>query len=98
MTIKCIKEFTSNQTIELKAFKTEDGKTIEAIVGKLNVWANDNTKTKKKDVVFVEIKTPELSTGSGKRINLMLMMRKIGLINILGKHIFSYPISQILLN
>ncbi len=66
VTIKCIKEFTSNQTIELKAFKTEDGKTIEAIVGKLNVWANDNTKQKKKDVVFVEIKTPELSTGSGK--------------------------------
>ncbi|WP_336703850.1 hypothetical protein [Chryseobacterium indologenes] len=66
VTIKCIKEFTNNQTIELKAFKAQDGKIIEAMVGKLNVWANDNTKQKKKDVVFVEIKTPELSTGSGK--------------------------------
>lgn len=66
VTVKCIKEFTSNQTIELKAFKTEAGATVESIAGKINVWANDNTKQKKKDVVFVEIKTPELSTGSGK--------------------------------
>ncbi|WP_343687785.1 hypothetical protein [Chryseobacterium gleum] len=66
VTIKCIKELTSNQTIELKAFKTEAGATVESIAGKINVWANDNTKQKKKDVVFVEIKTPELSTGSGK--------------------------------
>ncbi|MDC8101366.1 hypothetical protein [Chryseobacterium rhizosphaerae] len=66
ITIKCIKEFTTDQAIELKAFKTKDGTTVEAIVGKINVWANDVTKHKKKDVVFVEIRTPEILIGNGK--------------------------------
>lgn len=68
VTIKCIKEFTTDQTIELKAFKAEKGTTIEAIVGKINVWANDVTKHKKKDVVFVKIKTPEIKIGDGERV------------------------------
>lgn len=63
ITIKCIKEFTNDQTIELKAFKTDKGTTIEAIAGKLNVWANDTSKQKKKDVVFVQIKTRIDSTS-----------------------------------
>ncbi|WP_333597425.1 hypothetical protein [Chryseobacterium flavum] len=57
ITIKCIKEFNTDQTIELKAFKTKEGAVVEAIVGKINVWANDVIKHKKKDVVFVKIKT-----------------------------------------
>lgn len=66
VTIKCIKEFAKDQTIELKAFKNDNGTNIEAIAGKLNVWANDATRLKEKNVVFVEIKTPELLAGAGK--------------------------------
>ncbi len=62
VTIQCIKEFNKDQTIELKAFKDEQGKKIEAIAGKLNVWANDVTKHKQKEVVFVEIRTPAISS------------------------------------
>ena len=62
VTIKCVKEFTTDQTIELKAFKTAESITLEAIAGKLNVWANDASKHKKKDVVFIEIKTPPISS------------------------------------
>ncbi|WP_267403389.1 MULTISPECIES: hypothetical protein [unclassified Chryseobacterium] len=65
ITIKCIKEFENDQTIELKAHKkTEKGDT-EAIVGKINVWANDASKQKEKNVVFVKIKTPEIILGTG---------------------------------
>lgn len=66
VTIKCIKEFAKDQTVELKAFKNDNGTNIEAIAGKLNVWANDATRLKEKNVVFVEIKTPELLAGAGK--------------------------------
>jgi len=64
ITIKCIKEFEKDQTIELKAFKKDArGETIEAIAGKINVWANDISKQKEKDVVFIQIKTPDFSRG-----------------------------------
>ena len=69
ISIKCIKEFTTDQTIELKAFKKDKaGQLIEAIAGKMNVWANDVTKQKKKDVVFVTIKTPEIMIGTGEKV------------------------------
>lgn len=63
ITIKCIKEFTTDQTLELEAYKKDKDTTIEAIAGKLNVWANDITKQKTKDVVFVAIVTPNLLGG-----------------------------------
>ncbi len=61
--IKCIKEFDKDQTKEIKAFKDDDITPVEAIAGKLNVWANDVTKHKQKDVVFVKIIVQNLSGG-----------------------------------
>ncbi|WP_326981330.1 hypothetical protein VUJ46_13805 [Chryseobacterium sp. MYb264] len=67
--IKCVKEFETDQTIELKAFKKDaKGETIEAIAGKINVWANDISKQKEMDVVFIEIKTPEINGKKNKPI------------------------------
>ncbi|WP_326982451.1 hypothetical protein VUJ46_20065 [Chryseobacterium sp. MYb264] len=64
ITIKCVKEFENDQTIELKAFKKDaKGETLEAIAGKINVWANDISKQKEKDVVFIKI-TTRLSANS----------------------------------
>ncbi|EKB62078.1 hypothetical protein HMPREF9700_00003, partial [Bergeyella zoohelcum CCUG 30536] len=68
ITIKCVKEFSSDQTIDLKAFKEEKGTKIESLVGKINVWANDKSKQKKKDVVFVEIRTLAISSKKEKKI------------------------------
>lgn len=67
ITIKCIEEFTTDQTLVLKAYKKEKNETLEAIAGKLNVWANDTSKQKSINVVFVEIKT-KLSTTSTPKI------------------------------
>ncbi|RXM50198.1 MULTISPECIES: hypothetical protein [unclassified Chryseobacterium] len=75
--IKCIKEFTADQTIELKAFKDDKGTTVEAIVGRVNVWANDATKHKKKDVVFVEIRTPAISSKKEEKPNATLEKSRI---------------------
>lgn len=60
ITIKCNNEFTTDQEIIVKAYKEnqEQGK----LAGKLNVWANDATKQKQKKVVFVQIKTPPISS------------------------------------
>ncbi len=67
--IKCIKEFENDQTIELKAFKKNvKGETMEAIAGNISVWANDISKQKEKDVVFIEIKTPEINGKKNKPI------------------------------
>ncbi|QDP85767.1 hypothetical protein FNJ88_09495 [Chryseobacterium sp. SNU WT5] len=65
VTIKCIKEFAKDQTVELKAFKNDNGTNTEAIAGKLSVWANDITK--QKNVVFVKVKT-KLSPTSAPKI------------------------------
>ncbi|SUV52723.1 hypothetical protein [Bergeyella zoohelcum] len=55
--IKCIEEFSTDQTITLKAYKNTPENALNSIAGKINVWANDKSKQKKKDVVFVKIKT-----------------------------------------
>ncbi len=61
ITIKCDKEFTTDQEIIIKAYKKglEDGK----LAGKINVWANDASKHKQQKVVFVQI-TSKLSRSS----------------------------------
>ncbi|AZA53441.1 hypothetical protein [Chryseobacterium sp. G0201] len=61
--IKCIKEFEIDQTIELKAFKKTEKGNLETVVGKLNVWANDVSKQKEKNVVFVKVFVQNLSGG-----------------------------------
>ena len=62
--IKCIEEFVKDQTVEIKAFREDKGIILEAVVGKLNVWANDTITHKQKSVVFVKIKTKLSSTSS----------------------------------
>ncbi|SSZ55690.1 hypothetical protein [Bergeyella zoohelcum] len=58
--IKCIEEFSTDQAVTLKAYKNTPENALNSIAGKINVWANDKSKQKKKDVVFVEVitKTP----------------------------------------
>ncbi|MFL0062336.1 zinc metalloprotease, partial [Tenacibaculum maritimum] len=58
--IKCKKEFSNDQTLTIKAFKKGVSNAIE--VGKIQVWANDKTKQKEKKVVFVQLKTPPISS------------------------------------
>jgi uncharacterized protein involved in type VI secretion and phage assembly len=69
ITIECLKEFAGDQTLIIQAYKenpnTCEVESLEA--GKLKVWANDATKQKTKKVVFVEIKTPSIS--SKKELN-----------------------------
>ena len=67
VTIECLKEFNSDQTIIINAIK-EDENCIEKkeLAGKLNVWANNRTKQKRAKVLLVEVKTNILSTIGGE--------------------------------
>ncbi len=64
--IKCTKEFSSDQVIELKAFKQDNSVQIESLVGRISVWANNKAKHKEKKVVFVQVQTPEINGKSRK--------------------------------
>ncbi|MBO9620896.1 MAG: hypothetical protein J7539_17885, partial [Niabella sp.] len=57
-TIECLKEFSNNQTIVINAIK-KNAQGIEELnpAGKLIVWANDQTKRKKKKALLVDVKT-----------------------------------------
>ncbi|WP_143305846.1 phage baseplate assembly protein V [Chitinophaga vietnamensis] len=58
VTIECIKEFKTDQTIKVLAVtKGPDGKESTAIAGKICVWANDATRRKKKNILLVEVTT-----------------------------------------
>lgn len=59
--IKCDKEFSADQTLTVKASKKGVANTVE--VGKIQVWANDQTKQKEKKVVFVQLKTKVSKTS-----------------------------------
>ena len=67
ITIKCDTEFTIDQEIIIKSYKEEQEKGT--LTGKLNVWSNDVTKHKQKKVVFVQIKTPAISTPRKLKAN-----------------------------
>ncbi|WP_449399662.1 hypothetical protein [Chryseobacterium wanjuense] len=68
LTIECLEEFSTDQTIEVYAVsKDKDGKETENLAGKLNVWANDGLKRKRSKVLLVEINTPEITIGSGAK-------------------------------
>jgi len=58
--IKCEKEFSVDQILIIKAYKKGITNAVE--VGKIQVWANDATKQKEKKVVFVQLKTPAISS------------------------------------
>ncbi|QCW98844.1 hypothetical protein FGM00_01430 [Aggregatimonas sangjinii] len=63
LTVKCIKEFGSDQLLTVKSYKKmpSTGELLDQEAGKLKSWANDAAKQKKKKVVFVEVKTPPIS-------------------------------------
>ncbi|MGO3184485.1 MAG: type VI secretion system tube protein TssD [Aequorivita sp.] len=67
ITIECINEFTTDEEIVVKAYieELEEG----VVAGKVNVWANDAAKHKQKKVVFVQIKTPPISTRRKEKAN-----------------------------
>jgi len=58
VTIECLQEFSSDQTIIINAIK-EDENCVEQVqlAGKLNVWANNSAKQKKAKVLLVEVRT-----------------------------------------
>ncbi|MGV0925396.1 hypothetical protein [Empedobacter tilapiae] len=58
VTIECIKEFSTDQTIEVIATKRdEQGVEITELAGKLRVWANNTTKRKKANVLIINLQT-----------------------------------------
>ncbi|WP_159476522.1 type VI secretion system Vgr family protein [Chryseobacterium sp. 18068] len=65
ITIECLREFSSDQTLVINSIKKNTAGIEEKLpAGKLKVWANDSSKQKNKKVVFVQVKTS--STASTK--------------------------------
>ena len=69
VTIECLKEFTTDQIIVIKAVKKGVAPAADEvkIAGKLNVWANHKPRRKTAKVVLVEIATPEIVATKGPR-------------------------------
>ncbi|WP_241614020.1 phage baseplate assembly protein V [Rhizobium sp. SSA_523] len=67
ITIECLREFSSDQTLIINSIKKNIAGTEEKLpAGKLKVWANDSSKQKNKNVVFVKIKTKLSPTSTIK--------------------------------
>lgn len=89
VTIECLKEFSTDQTLIINSIKKNTAGVEEKLpAGKLKVWANDSSKRKNKNVVFVKIKTKLSPTSAIKvpvvndekdRINKYLLQAYINL-------------------
>ena len=55
--IKCIREFSENKTIEIKACRKNGESEQRTLAGMISVWANDSSRQKESKVVFVKIMT-----------------------------------------
>lgn len=67
ITIECLKEFASDQTITINAVKKPVAPQTEEllqIAGKLKVWANHKTRRKKAKIVLIEVRTKPTLKGS----------------------------------
>jgi len=61
--VKCKKTFAQDQEIIINSFMlNHTGNPTKVLAGKIKAWANDVSKQKEKEVVFVQIKTPPIST------------------------------------
>jgi len=67
VTIKSTSEFSGDQEIIIKSFKDKQEKGV--LSGKINVWANTASNHKQKKVVFVQIKTPAISSPRKLKAN-----------------------------
>lgn len=57
ITIKCIKEFSEDKVIEMKACRKVGEGVQRTLAGMISVWANDGSRQKEKKVVFIKIIT-----------------------------------------
>ncbi|WP_373845906.1 hypothetical protein, partial [Bacteroides heparinolyticus] len=57
ITIKCIKEFSEDKVIEMKACRKVGEGVQRTLAGMISVWANDGFRQKEKKVVFIKIIT-----------------------------------------
>lgn len=65
ITVRCLKEFSADQTIIINAIKkSPDGKEESLPAGKLKVMANDASKRKKVKILLVSVTTDISASGS----------------------------------
>jgi hypothetical protein len=66
VTIECLSEFSSNQSIVINAIKkgVAPAKDDVKVAGKLKVWANHKPNRKKGKLLLVEVVTPFISSGN----------------------------------
>lgn len=66
ITIECLKEFSSDQTITINAVKKPVAPQTEetlTVAGKLKVWANHKTRRKKAKIVLIEVVSDTSASG-----------------------------------
>ncbi|MBK7040905.1 MAG: hypothetical protein IPH46_10675 [Bacteroidetes bacterium] len=64
LTITIKKALESDQVVLVKAIKE---KLPDQVVGKLHIRANSKAKRKKKKLLLISVKTPEISSGAGEK-------------------------------
>jgi Domain of unknown function (DUF4280) len=64
ITIECLKEFDSDQTIVLNAVKNG----AKLVAGKINVWSNEASKQKKAKLLFLKVILPPMSNPTKSEI------------------------------
>ncbi|KMQ58351.1 hypothetical protein ACM39_18625 [Chryseobacterium sp. FH2] len=63
VTITCLKEFSSDQTLVVNAItKDEAGNQTLLPAGKILVWANNSAKIKKAKILLIDVRTPAISS------------------------------------
>lgn len=68
ITITCLQEFTTDQTLVINAVKKDStGKEELLPAGKIMVWANNSTKRKKSKVLLIDVTTNILATASSQK-------------------------------
>lgn len=66
--ISCIKEFDTDQCIEVRSiFRDEKSISHDIVVGKLNVVGNSKKNRKQIDILIIKVKTPPLSKALGSQ-------------------------------